>query len=68
MGTLSLIPKELIGMFLDDEFLTIAILIIVAVAAALAGGAEVSSTVAGATLFLGCLFVLLESGWRTRRK
>ena len=55
-------------MFSDDEFLAIAILIIMAVAAALAYGAEAPSNVVGGVLFLGCLFVLLGSVWRARRK
>ena len=68
MSTLTLVLKELMGMFFDDEFLAIAILIVVAVVAALAYGAETPSTVVGGVLFLGCLFVLLGSVWRARRK
>ena len=68
MSTLRLVLKEPMGMFFDDEFLAIAILIVVAVAAALAYGAEASSNLVGGTLFLGCLFVLLGSVWRARRK
>ena len=68
MNTLKLILKELIGMFFDDEFLAIAILIVVAVAAALAYWAAAPSTVVEGVLFIGCLFVLVGSVWRARRK
>ena len=67
MNVLTLIFKEIIGMFIDDEFLAIALLIVVAVAAALAFGAHASSVVVGATLFVGCVAVLVGSVWRARR-
>ena len=68
MSTLSLILKELTGMFIDDEFLAIAILIVVAFSEALAYGTEASSNTVGGVLFLGGLFVLFGSVWRARRK
>ncbi len=68
MNVLILIFKEIVGMFIDDEFLAIAVLIVVAVAAALAYGAQMSSTAVGATLFAGCVAVLVGSVWRARRK
>lgn len=68
MNVLTLIIKEIIGMFFDDEFLAIAVLIVVAVAAALAYAAKLSSPVVGLVLFAGCVAVLVGSVWRARRK
>ena len=68
MNLFSLIVREFIGMFIDDEFLAIAVLIVIAVAAALAYVAKVPSLAVGATLLVGCVLVLIGSVWRARSR
>ena len=68
MNVLSLVLQELVGMFIDDEFLAIAILIVVAAAAALAFGVGASSLLVGTVLLVGCIAVLLSSVFKTTRK
>jgi uncharacterized membrane protein YgdD (TMEM256/DUF423 family) len=62
---LSLILRELVGLFLDDEFLAVAALAVVAVAAAAAWLAAPSLLV-GSVLLIGSLFVLTVSVLRAR--
>ena len=68
MNVVTLIFKEIIGTFIDDEFLAIAVLIVVALAAALAYVAKLSSPLIGATLFVGCVAVMFGSVWRAHPK
>lgn len=66
MNLLKLIMGELFGLFVDDEFLAIAILAVVALAALVAHWG--SHGWAGAILLLGCLAVVAASLARTRTK
>jgi hypothetical protein len=68
MTTLSLLLRELVGMFIDDGFLALAILAVVAVAAGLAVLAAVPQIVVGAVLLCGCVGVLVASCLRASRK
>jgi hypothetical protein len=65
------IVKQLIGLFVDDEFLAVAILAAVAVAGALAFLGVSPTWLAGLMLTLalpGALaFSVLRSAWRARR-
>lgn len=69
MNLLSLILRELVGMFVDDEFLAIAVLMVVAVAAALAFWLAAPPLVTGAVLLAGSIAVLVSSvlraSWRS---
>jgi hypothetical protein len=67
MSTFILVVRELIGLFIDDGSLAIAIAAVVALALGVAavGGPAV---VTGSVLFLGPLIVLLENISRTVRK
>lgn len=67
MSTFILVVRELIGLFIDDGSLAIAIAAVVALAlgVAAAGG---PALVTGSVLFLGPLIVLLENISRTVRK
>lgn len=58
---------ELIGMFLGDVGLSIAILAVVAVSAALIELADVEPLLGGAVLLGGCLALVLESARRAAR-
>lgn len=68
MDTVRFLLRELVGLFIDDEFLAIAILIVVGLAALLAYAANAASLVIGAVLFLGCLGVLIASALRGAAK
>jgi hypothetical protein len=68
MNVAALIVREFVGMFFDDEFLALAILAVVAIAAALRYLTGASQIVTGATLLFGCVAVLGASCLRTSRK
>jgi hypothetical protein len=68
MKILSLILSEIVGMFVDDEFLALAILAVVAAAAAFAFLAEAAQLVTGVVLLIGCVAVLLASCVRAVQK
>jgi hypothetical protein len=61
MNTVKLILAELVGLFVDDEFLAIAILVIVAAAAICAFTLHATSAVVGGVLLVGCVAVLAVS-------
>lgn len=61
MSPLSRALRELIGLFIDDGSLALAILVIVTLAAALAWVFDVSSAIVGAVLLIGCVGVLVEN-------
>lgn len=67
MTMLTELIAELIGMFVGERRLTIAVLTIVAVAAALIDLIGVHPLVAGAVLLFGSLALLLESVCRAAR-
>ena len=67
MSTFQLILRELIGLFIDDQFLAIAILGVVALAASAAFLASAPPLITGATLLLGCIAVLVGSVFRAKR-
>lgn len=68
MNVATLILGELFGMFVDDEFLAIAVLAVVAVAGALALSASAPALVAGGVLLGGCVGVVMTSVLRASRK
>ena len=65
MSVLAAILREVAGLFVDDGSLALAILVVVAIAAALAPDLPL---LAGATLVLGCLGVLLVNVVRAARR
>jgi hypothetical protein len=68
MSVLRAVLAEVFGLFVDDGFLALAILAIVALTAGLPGLLGLSSSVQGALLFLGCSAVLVESVLRAARR
>jgi apolipoprotein N-acyltransferase len=68
MRVISLIVHELIGMFVDDEFLAVAVLAVVALAAGLAFLPSISPLLVGATLLCGCVAILMSSVLRAVHK
>ncbi len=65
MTMLKEIAAELIGMFMGDARLTLAVLAVVASAAALINLAGVDPLGAGAILLVGCLGLLIENVHRS---
>ena len=68
MNILRLIVAEFIGMFIDDEFLAIAVLVVVGIAAALAYVLHATALIVGTVLLLGCIAVLVASAVRGIRR
>ena len=60
--------RELTGMFVDDEYLALAILAVVGAAAALASWLGPQSPIVGATLMFGCIGVLRANVMRAVNK
>jgi hypothetical protein len=67
MTVLSEVVAELIGMFVAEKGLTIAVLVIVAVAGCLAKLTDLDPLVGGAVILLGCPILLIESVWRSAK-
>jgi hypothetical protein len=65
MKFLRTIGKEILGLFVDDEFLALAVLITVCCVAVLLKAFSVVPLAAGGVLLGGCVGVLLISIWRT---
>lgn len=68
MNTLRLIWSEFVGLFIDDEFLAIAIIAVVVIAIALTYWLHAPSLLVGGVLLLGCSAVLLASVYRGAKK
>ena len=67
MTMLKELAAELIGMFVAEKRLTIAVLVIVAVAGSLVDFAGLNPLVGGGVLLFGCLSLLIESVCRAAR-
>jgi hypothetical protein len=68
MNVIRLIVGELVGLFLDDAFMAIAILALIAISAWLAFVVHATSLVLGVILLLGCISVLVISTLRGMRR
>ncbi|QPC95790.1 hypothetical protein [Mesorhizobium sp. INR15] len=68
MNVVTLILRELVGMFIDDESLAIAVLGVVAVAATLSSWLAVPGPIVGAVLLVGCVVVVMASALKASRK
>ena len=68
MQLVRLIAAELFGLFVDDEFLAIAIVVLVAIAGAVSVWTGVPKILIGALLFAGCLAVAAGSLVRALRR
>lgn len=67
MTLLNSVIREIVGLFVDDEFLALATLAVVGVTAIVVKGTTIDARVAGMMLLGGCLVVLLGGVWRTAR-
>lgn len=68
MNIVLMMLRELVGMFVDDEFLALAVLALVAVAAGLSGWLAVPDLVVGGVLLVGSLAVVVSSALHAVRK
>jgi hypothetical protein len=67
MNLLNSVIREIVGLFVDDEFLALATLAVVGATAIVVKGTAIDARVAGVMLLGGCLVVLLGGVWRTAR-
>jgi hypothetical protein len=68
MNVINLIFREFFGLFVDDEFLAVAILAVIAGCAAIAAYTDVTAIAVGGMLLAGCVVVLLASVFRGSRR
>jgi hypothetical protein len=62
------ILRGLVGLFIDDEFLAVAIIVVIAMTAGLIVVLHVAPLAAGAFLLLGNVVVLVVGAFRTANK
>ena len=67
MAMVKELAAELIGMFVAESRLTIAVLVIVAAAGSLVDFAGLNPLAGGAVLLFGCLILLIESVCRAAK-
>lgn len=67
MNALGVAWREFIGLFVDDDFMALAIAVVVAVAAILAFGLDAPRPIVGGVLVVGCFGALIESARRGAR-
>jgi hypothetical protein len=67
MTVLKEVVAELVGMFVGERRLTIAVLAVVTVAGCLANFTHLDPLVGGTMMLLGCLILLIESVWRSAK-
>jgi hypothetical protein len=67
MRLLSAVARALLGMFVDDGSLALAVLAVIAVAAVLAFGFSAPPLLVGSVLALGCVAVLVLNVARAAR-
>ena len=60
--------RAIFGLFVDDEFLTLATLLVVGGTAILGKGLADNAHIVGATLTMGCVVVLVAGVLRTARE
>jgi len=68
MSVVSIVLKQLFGLFVDDGSLAIAILAWIGLIAALLKFAVLAPAVCGGLLFVGLAALLIENLWRTAKK
>jgi hypothetical protein len=68
MKAIGMIIGELIGLFVDDGSLAIAIVVVVAIIALLIKAALIPAVIGGALLFLALIAVLAENLRRSARR
>jgi len=67
MTVLKEVAAELIGMFVAEKRLTLAVLGVVTVAGCLVNFTDLNPLVGGTVVLLGCVILLIENVWRSAR-
>jgi len=67
MTVLKEVGAELIGMFVAEKRLTLAVLGVVTVAGCLVNFTDLNPLVGGTVVLLGCVILLIENVWRSAR-
>jgi hypothetical protein len=67
MTVLEEVAAELIGMFVAEKRLTLAVLGVVTVAGCLVNFTDLNPLVGGTVVLLGCVILLIENVWRSAR-
>ena len=67
MTVLKEVAAELIGMFVAEKRLTLAVLGVVTVAGCLVNFTDLDPLVGGTVVLLGCVILLIENVWRSAR-
>ena len=67
MIVLKEVGAELIGMFVAEKRLTLAVLGVVTVAGCLVNFTDLNPLVGGTVVLLGCVILLIENVWRSAR-
>jgi hypothetical protein len=67
MSVLKEVVAELIGMFVAEKRLTIAVLGVVTVAGCLVNFTDLDPLVGGSVALFGCLILLIENVWHSAR-
>ena len=68
MKLLKAVAAAIVGLFVDDEFLALATLAVVGIAAIILKATTLGTIVAAVTLLGGCLAILVVGIWRTARR
>jgi hypothetical protein len=67
MTVLKLIVSELVRLFIDDEFLALAIMAVIGASAVMAFALKTPPLIVGAILVVGCVVVLADSVRRAKQ-
>ena len=67
MKMLKTLARETIGLFVEDEFLALAILAVVGITALIIQDTAIDAVSPALILLVGCLAVLIAGVWRTAR-
>lgn len=68
MRLIRLIARELLGLFVDDEFLAIFVLVLIAIAAAMTFWSKVPNIYVGLLIVAGCPIIVAGSLMRALRR
>ena len=67
MKLLRIVTRKIFGLFVDDEFLALATIVVIGATAIILKVAAMGTIVNAMILLGGCLAVLVASVWRTAR-
>ena len=68
MSVVKLMISEVVGLFLDDEFMAVAVLVLISCLALIEFAMHLPALLVGAILLVGCVLVLMASTLRGMRR